>query len=120
MILDCCHASSGTRIHNFAHTETSIARSIDKEELSPLSPDVDSSIVNYGNKDARASVIPEGFGRRELRSHVLLAACGARELAWESHGQGEFTHMLLEILRANDITSLTYSGLMHNFPPLPT
>ncbi|KAF8597600.1 hypothetical protein BDV93DRAFT_562112 [Ceratobasidium sp. AG-I] len=124
VILDCCHASSGTRAAN--PTEAALARSIDQAELPPLPANIDFAIVDYGDEEdgsdgeARASVIPVGFGRRELRSHVLLAACGAREFAWEPHGRGEFTFRLLEVLRGNDISSLTYSGLMGIFPPLQT
>ena len=97
-----------------------MARSIDQTELLPLSANIDSTVLGRRDEEARASVIPAGFGRRELRSHVLLAACGARELAWEPCGRGEFTCRLLEVLRGNDISSLTYSGLMATFPPLQT
>ncbi|KAH0832379.1 hypothetical protein J3R83DRAFT_13411 [Lanmaoa asiatica] len=47
-----------------------------------------------------------------LQSHVLLAACGEKELAYEHEGRGLFTTALLETLKNCAIDDLTYSAVL--------
>jgi hypothetical protein len=54
-----------------------------------------------------------GFGGKFDESHVLLAACGKEQKAYERHGSGLFTTALLDLLpqEVKD-PSLTYATLM--------
>ena len=63
--------------------------------------------------------ISTGFAQRGLRSHVLLAACDAKESAWETGGRGAFTTALLETLIATGAGNVTYSGILEKLPSLP-
>ncbi|KAG9123526.1 hypothetical protein FRC07_014826 [Ceratobasidium sp. 392] len=109
VILDCCHSASGTRV-----SEDSLVRLVDPKDLPPLSPDTDKEI-----RKPRVSVIPTGFARRGLRSHVLMAACKATETAQEPGGRGAFTVALLSILRRPGVEKLTYAELQDKIPYIP-
>jgi hypothetical protein len=63
--------------------------------------------------------IAPGFLHGGLRSHVLLAACGAKEKAKEEQGQGVFTRALLEILRTVSANTVTYTDLLRRIHALP-
>lgn len=78
----------------------------------PLSPDCDKNILMH---DIRSAGIAQGFSGKFHQSHVLLAACGRDQQAWESkaNGHGIFTMSLLKILTAGSIDNLTYTSLMH-------
>lgn len=53
----------------------------------------------------------------EADSHVLLAACGAGEAAWEMQGRGWFTTNLLRVLESvRFLSHLTYYELMERIP----
>ncbi|KAG8757633.1 hypothetical protein FRC11_004403, partial [Ceratobasidium sp. 423] len=62
-----------------------------------------------------------GF-RRFGRSHILLAACGHAEIAYEcaTSDSGYFTTALLERLRSSRIHKLTYKVCFEDFPQLLT
>ena len=65
-------------------------------------------------------MVHSGFARKDLRSHVLLAACRSQELAGE-RTRGAFTVALLKILMDVGIDKLTYATLIdHWMPPLYT
>ncbi|QRW19849.1 ICE-like protease (caspase) p20 domain protein [Rhizoctonia solani] len=57
---------------------------------------------------------------RPGRSHVLLAACGHTERAYEDPKtkKGIFTDALLRLLKSRPITELTYKAIFENFPNL--
>ncbi|QRV77162.1 ICE-like protease (caspase) p20 domain protein [Ceratobasidium sp. AG-Ba] len=116
VIFDCCHSASGTR--DDEETSNMLVRSIDFRDLPPLSPRTDTEIVHWPASSSRTSVIPTGFAHRASRSHVLLAACGSGEVAWERNGQGEFTRALLSVLKDADLSCLTYTELMHGLPSI--
>jgi hypothetical protein len=63
--------------------------------------------------------IAPGFLYGGLRSHILLAACGAKEKAKEEQGQGVFTKALLEILRTVSADTVTYTDLLRRIHALP-
>ncbi|QRW14169.1 ICE-like protease (caspase) p20 domain protein [Ceratobasidium sp. AG-Ba] len=109
VILDCCHSTSGTRDDE----EDLTARSIDEEDLPPLSSNVDKDICE-SDSGGRASIIPAGFAHKSLRSHVVLAACEASEKAWEEDGHGNFTRAILSVLEAAMTNQLTYVELMQS------
>jgi hypothetical protein len=56
----------------------------------------------------------ERYSGRFRASHVLLAACGREQMAWEDpkSKRGLFTYNLLKILMSNDMETLTYRSLM--------
>ncbi|QRV91999.1 ICE-like protease (caspase) p20 domain protein [Ceratobasidium sp. AG-Ba] len=116
VIFDCCHSASGTR--DDEETSNMLVRSIDSRDLPPLSLRTDREIVHWPASSSRTSVIPTGFAHRASRSHVLLAACGSGEVAWERNGQGEFTRALLSVLKDADLSCLTYTELMHGLPSI--
>ncbi|QRV78455.1 ICE-like protease (caspase) p20 domain protein [Ceratobasidium sp. AG-Ba] len=63
--------------------------------------------------------IPKDQFHAGSRSHVLLAACGAKEVAKEPGGRGAFTTALLEVLRSVRPDALTYMGIMDRLPAIP-
>jgi hypothetical protein len=114
-VFDCCHSSSGTR--NDQDAPGRVARVADVEGDLPLDLDQDISVDIVGGRNMK---VPTGFLQRHLRSHVLLAACGAEELAWETHGRGAFTVAFLEtLIAAGAPDNVTYTGLMQRLPSLP-
>ena len=120
VILDCCHSSSLTRNKNQKVLDPSYkARAIDIGGKVP--PDLDKEIWSvFESSDERASnfQLESGFVRG-LRSHLLLAACHSRHLAYERMGRGVFTVALLKILMDIGINKLTYASLFDRWmPPL--
>ncbi|KAG9084072.1 hypothetical protein FRC06_004248, partial [Ceratobasidium sp. 370] len=105
VIFDCCHSASGTR---------GDVRGVDAEQLPPLPLEIDSGIIHR----TRALKIPPGFAHSGTRSHIFLAACGAKEKAFEPHGRGAFTSALVSQLEKVDVSQLTYQELMDNLPKI--
>jgi hypothetical protein len=68
--------------------------------------------------DTRGTFVAHGFAHQGLRSHVLLAACGSEELAYETEGSGDFTAALLKTLKQYGAEKTTYKGCIHRFPTL--
>ena len=62
----------------------------------------------------RAGCIPQGWAYHGLRSHVLLAACGEQEKAYERDGHGQFTTALLTTLKKASINSITYAEALRH------
>ncbi|KAF8436542.1 caspase domain-containing protein [Boletus edulis BED1] len=98
VIFDCCHSASGTR-----------------DGYVPRSADLQTMIIP-GNLDrtiwsGRLAQISPGFAHHGLRSHVLLAACGEQESAYEYERRGQFTSALVKTLRmfAINNSDLTYT-----------
>ena len=63
-------------------------------------------------------LIGHSFLHHSMRSHILLAACGAKEHAYEAQGKGVFTTALLKLLYEDDAHTLTYTNLLRDFPHL--
>lgn len=58
-------------------------------------------------------------GKAGLRSHVLLAACKARQTSWEDRGRGLFTGALLTLLGdtvREGVLTMTYKELIDQLP----
>ena len=74
-------------------------------------PPINSSI---DKKYLQMNTVPMEHSRRFRASHVLLAACGREQLAWEdpTTKSGIFTDHLLKILAGDDLETLTYRSLM--------
>ncbi|KAG9123527.1 hypothetical protein FRC07_014827 [Ceratobasidium sp. 392] len=107
VIFDCCHSASGTRGMNPEARVVALKHSL-------ISSTIDQDII----RGHRSSSIPSGFAHAGLRSHVLLAACMATEIAWEREGQGAFTSAILSILKGRGLDHLTYTELIGALPTL--
>ncbi|KAG8679082.1 hypothetical protein FRC09_019273 [Ceratobasidium sp. 395] len=114
VIFDCCHSASGTREPT---TQGRFARYVPQEELPPLPADVDQELFQTATQ-TRHAFISKGFANQDLRSHVLLAACGSEELAYETDGIGDFTAALLKTLKQFGADKTTYKGCIERLPTL--
>ena len=74
---------------------------------------------NPQRKLARGLTIPSDFQYHGLRSHILLSACGAKEIAREDQGMGVFTAALLKLLSEISTHNVTYARLLQLLPSLP-
>ncbi|KAH6909161.1 caspase domain-containing protein [Coprinopsis sp. MPI-PUGE-AT-0042] len=82
-----------------------------------------SGTLNRGEdneEDPRADTRANGFARRGVRSHVLLAAFSANEQAREGADacKGRFTVALLELLRATGAERLVYADVLRYINPI--
>lgn len=80
-----------------------------------LPADLDKHI--WGGK--RATMIPAGFLHYGLQSHVLLAACSAKQGADDSSEGGVFSLELFRTLRSIGADKLTYRDVLYRMSPLP-
>ncbi|KAF8983561.1 caspase domain-containing protein [Cyathus striatus] len=117
VIFDCCHSGSGTRDDE----DDIVVRGI--EIVDEIPADLDQRIwdgqAGALDGDDRASAIAAGFTHSGLRSHVLLAACGAGETSKEKGGTGLFTTALLDTLMSVGADKVTYGDLIQRLPSLP-
>ncbi|KDR67569.1 hypothetical protein GALMADRAFT_147105 [Galerina marginata CBS 339.88] len=108
VILDCCHSGSGTRNDD----RNRMARTALLEDYY-LPPNLDKDIKYLSkNQTNRSNSSSNGFSTSGLSSHVLLAACSAKELARESHGRGQFTRSLENALKTVSPDQITYIQLL--------
>jgi hypothetical protein len=82
---------------------------------SDLDPPIFSDAQFQESRDA--SIVP-GFVHRGMKSHILLAACGAEERAYEDQGKGVFTAALLKLLYEVGTQNVTYANLLQRLPRL--
>ena len=113
VIFDCCHSGSGTR--KDSTDPTHLIRGFEITE--PVPAKLDENI--WSNPGQRGSTIPSGFLQTGLRSHVLLAACGAEETAKEQKGRGAFTKALLDALNAVSVDTISYADLLQRMHAIP-
>jgi hypothetical protein len=117
VVFDCCFSGSGTRqgerfdsirLSRFAEVANNVPRDLDRD-------------IWQGLHNDRATKIASGFLQSGLRSHVLLAACGADETAKEDRTlmRGDFTKAFLETIRTVGAEKITYTDLMQRIPQLP-
>ena len=114
IIFDCCHSSSGTRKDRIHPAR--LSRAVDVPCNIPV--DIDQEIW-HGSDNYRGMTTAPGFLQSGLTSHVLLAACGAKECAMEEMGRGAFTKALLEVLTTIGADKITYSDLLGRIHALP-
>ncbi|RXW22833.1 hypothetical protein EST38_g3034 [Candolleomyces aberdarensis] len=120
VILDCCHSGSGTR--GDEETDKATVRGC---ELRPndVPEDLDEHICKENPEPeatteagTRGLQFAKGFSMKDMNSHILLAACGAGELAREDKGSeeahGRFTAALLELLRTVAPDQITYADVL--------
>jgi hypothetical protein len=92
----------------------------------PISPGCDSRfwqddvmvLEDLQDGESRSFALSSGFTGKNQESHVLLAACGVEEYAWEKREEdgvvrrGVFTKALMEVLAEGNYGELTYTSLM--------
>jgi hypothetical protein len=115
VIFDCCHSASGTRTDETDPTH--LVRGFEIADTDTVLAELDKEI--WGNSCDRGATILPGFLQNGLRSHVLLAACGAKEKAKEEQGRGAFTKAILEVLHTVSADTITYTELLQRMHALP-
>ncbi|PSS37926.1 hypothetical protein PHLCEN_2v241, partial [Hermanssonia centrifuga] len=126
VILDSCHSATGTRAVQSRMQPRGVAVSFvflqsDDEDDNDILPSLEA--VSQA-RALQAQPEPEApfadFYHIGLNSHVLLAACGKKESAWEdkSKRRGLFTQALLKVLQSAGPT-LTYSNLIARLDEIP-
>ncbi|KAG8706555.1 hypothetical protein FRC09_002352 [Ceratobasidium sp. 395] len=121
LILDSCYSASGDRTDDAENGVSGrITRDAEVEIKVPC--DIDANImsstpVGHSSKEAR---VPELPLYTDQASHVLLAAAGSNQKAWEGSGRGDFTRVLLAgIERAGGAREITYEDLIRSLERLP-
>ncbi|KAG9081666.1 hypothetical protein FRC06_005460, partial [Ceratobasidium sp. 370] len=105
VILDCCTSASDTPADS-----DPLSRFIGANNL-PISCSIDDERL--------LSWSPAGFAHNRPRSHVLLAACAATQVAWERNGRGAFTAAILSTLKRMGVDKLSYADFIQNLPEIP-
>ncbi|KAI0085867.1 hypothetical protein BDY19DRAFT_382482 [Irpex rosettiformis] len=141
IVLDCCHSGHGTRGNStIIHDGMELTvRSVHPSLLSPLDPDVDRDLItrslpttnsnsteptlrvytnSYHNFSAshvstEAAVHePHPRVKNPATNHILMAACGPREVALGGKKGGIFTQLWLFALRNSNIRPKTYAEII--------
>lgn len=111
MIFDSCYSGSGTREPKY------LVRGITRTVT--IHADLDRDIWG-ASSGCRMPSVPSEFLQEGMRSHVLLAACSAKEVAreYKSSKRGVFTTALLQKLEATSINQVTYTALIRQIGSL--
>ncbi|CAE6421415.1 unnamed protein product, partial [Rhizoctonia solani] len=123
VIFDSCHSASVTRI-NIGSDRGS--RAIPWQCFSPLPDDVDSDLIGEDSPASTRSskAAEQGTSIRGMQSHILLAACSSKGVAYEdldtTPHHGHFTKALLSVLRSVGPARLTYKSCMQRLPKIKT
>lgn len=106
--MDCCCSGGITRGDSNANDY------VVREIVNPP-PASAKSDQDFWTSDARGGRVGSGFSGKLHSSHVLLAACGREENAFEDPKtkRGYFTTHLLDVLESVDVRCLTYNSLIH-------
>jgi hypothetical protein len=116
LIFDCCNSAGINRTQTEADRQGYIPRYAPNPPRLP--PNYDDSIIGTLS---RGLAVPQSVVGKNQSSHVLLAACGREQQAYEHPNQRNsvFTHALLKVLNRVNIETLTYTSFMHrlNMPP---
>lgn len=106
VILDCCHSGSGTRGGH-------VVRGVEfKERRVTVPGNYDEGI--WRKFIGSGTVVDYEYRHAGPGSHVLLAACGSKELAADGYS---FTQALLEYLKTALLDTLSYVVLIRNIDP---
>ncbi|KAF8596657.1 hypothetical protein BDV93DRAFT_563055 [Ceratobasidium sp. AG-I] len=120
VILDSCFSASGTRTTDtIRHSEVEVTppNELDNKMHEPSSADTSTKSPPLEGRERRGPFAPD------KGTHVLLAAClsdkTAREISvtdpttGKNTTRGLFTFRLLEVLRACDLSIMSYCGLIY-------
>ncbi|KAJ1301207.1 hypothetical protein OPQ81_003617 [Rhizoctonia solani] len=116
VIFDSCHSASGTRDVK----GSSGLRARSAEIKSPIPPDIDDDILVHSSLGSKATRGVERPLHSDQASHILIAACGSNQKAWENNENGLFTSALLDTLRRSRVDNITYENLIKELPALPS
>ncbi|KAF7337910.1 hypothetical protein MVEN_02014200 [Mycena venus] len=119
VILDCCYSASCTR--GYARSMFPCTRCVETPQTMVIPEELDQRLLGPRSSHIDFLSAPSC---KEFDSHVLMAACRAREQAYETlsaAGQpcGYFTDSLIGQLRGLGSNRITYSGLLDLLPALP-
>ncbi|KAJ2915855.1 hypothetical protein MD484_g4547, partial [Candolleomyces efflorescens] len=115
VIFDCCHSGSGTR-GDGQRGDTLVRGCTLRPDDVPK--DLDAAICkDYPEAEfkARGMRFAEGFSVQGMKSHILLAACSANELALEDkspEAHGRFTTALLRLFKEIGPDQMTYADVL--------
>ncbi|KAK0220089.1 caspase domain-containing protein [Armillaria fumosa] len=121
LILDCCHSAGIDRGAIVGPGAGAKAREIGNEEIT-ISAGCDFSLYSgrtSGSRKSSPATNTTNFSGSLWDSHILLAACGRNQKAWEKQKKGLFTHALLQAVRGTPGAYLTYRSLMLRFGKMP-
>jgi hypothetical protein len=116
--MDTCHSSGLTRQEGPRGRSRYIPDppplTVEANPLDDLfMPERFAYLADATSEGTRALQVASGFGSKNDHSHVLLAACGRNESAYESHdGHGIFTTALLSVIESVRLEEETYDSLM--------
>ncbi|KZP22899.1 hypothetical protein FIBSPDRAFT_930844 [Athelia psychrophila] len=112
VIFDCCHSGSGTR-----GGIDSKERTVELKNNTPTDLDQHSWRQSADHGEALAP----GALYTGLESHVLLAACGAKEVATEygTPRRGRFTNAFIQLLRQEGVDKLRYFDVLDRLESIP-
>ncbi|RDB28119.1 putative WD repeat-containing protein C2E1P5.05 [Hypsizygus marmoreus] len=113
LILDCC-SSGGLNRNATSNTDDLFTGAVPRRipNPPPIPLGCDSKILSRDS--TRGVAVAKGFSGKHNASHVLLAACGREQFAYEHPRTkgGLFTASLLKTLSTSNLDSLTYTSLM--------
>ncbi|KZV73885.1 hypothetical protein PENSPDRAFT_682439 [Peniophora sp. CONT] len=120
VILDSCHSGSSTRKDSLSVARGIEFRSDDGTREYTISASYQNEI--WGGAVERGLAKLDKFANGGLESHVVLAACGPDESAYEDFGthEGRFTSAFLRVLKASGTDTMTYSELIRRLDNLPS
>ncbi|VDC02345.1 unnamed protein product, partial [Peniophora sp. CBMAI 1063] len=118
VILDCCHSGSGTRNQDAVQRSISFESKDGKKDVT-ISASYQRDI--WAPSLRGIASMPE-FSNTGLRSHIVLAACGPEESAFEDRRTHEsrLTAALLRVLREVGPDTLTYAELIRRIDCIPS
>ncbi|KZV76174.1 hypothetical protein PENSPDRAFT_680379 [Peniophora sp. CONT] len=116
VILDCCHSGSGTR-------NDAVPRGMEFKDGAGTELTISSSYQRdiWVHSQRGVAYLPK-FANAGLTSHVVLAACGPDESAYEDRikHEGRFTSAFLSVLETAGTDTLTYAELIRRLDYLPS
>jgi hypothetical protein len=101
IIMDSCHSGGGTR----GELKPRLTGEAECRDWSQFIFADEISKEDVAKAVALKDVLPEG-------SHIQLASCEDKQLAYELNGSGIFTHMLLDMLKRSS-GKITYTDLVN-------
>ncbi|PBK67529.1 hypothetical protein ARMSODRAFT_313442 [Armillaria solidipes] len=123
LILDCCHSAGMDRGAIVRLGPDAKAREIGGDEEITISAQCDFYIYSgrtSGSRKSSQSTNTTNFSGSLWDSHILLAACGRKQKAWETQKKGIFTRALLQAVKETPGAYLTYRSLMLRFDKMPS
>jgi hypothetical protein len=111
LIFDSCHSASGSRNDPNLDARLSGRLSRGAEVVVEIPYDIDDDLISGSRGPARLL-------HTDQASHVLLAACGSLEKAWEENGRGVFTAALIKTMQGYSVDKITYQNLIAAMPML--